>query len=359
MSIMDLGWDAFFQSQWNASNRGACVPGRVVSQHRGVWRVAGDFQECWAKPSGKLRLEADNGAHWPAVGDWVAVEMGCDGSNAMIHGVLPRRSAFVRKTAGKALAQQVIAANIDLAFIVASMDGDFNPRRIERYIAQCWESGARPAIVLNKADACATPRKYADAIADISMEARIFVVSAKSGEGMNALEAMLADRQTVVFLGSSGVGKSTIVNWLLHEARQTTQPVREKDSRGRHTTTSRQLFMLPNGALVIDAPGLRELQLWDAGDGISRAFADIEELATRCRFRDCQHQTEPGCAVRAALEDGALDAGRLENKRKLEREQEFLLRKSDPEKQHEYRKRIKIIFRSLRQDTKSRFKDKN
>lgn len=359
MSIEDLGWNAYFSAIWNAEDRTGCVPARVVAQQRGLWRVAGDSPECWAAPSGKLRDESGSGGNWPVAGDWVAAELCTAGAPAIIQAILERRTKFSRKEAGKRVSEQVIAANVDRAIIVAALDHDFNLRRIERYVAQCWESGASPAIVLNKADACETKHEYIDEVANISVGAPVFVLSAKTGDGVGELEATFVRGQTVVFLGSSGVGKSTLLNRLMGEDRQATQAVRAKDSRGRHTTTAHELLTLPCGAMVIDTPGLRELQLWDAGEGISRAFADIEELATHCRFRDCRHESEPGCAVLAALEEGSLDVRRLDNMRKLEREQEFLMRKMDPEKQHEYKNRIKISFRAIRQDAQSRQKPKN
>ena len=359
MFIQDLGWDPYFEALWIECRSEDCAPARVVSQQRGLWRVAGDFGECWAEASGKLRTESEAGGDWPAVGDWVSAEIRAGQTNATILHVLPRRSRFARKVAGKQIAEQVIAANIDLALIVAALDGDFNVRRIERYMAQCWESGSRPAIVLNKADACAELHERAAEIEGIAMGAPVFLVSAKTGEGANALEVYLKKGQTIVLLGSSGVGKSTLVNRLLKEERQTTFAVRESDSRGRHTTTSRELFLLPSGAMIIDTPGLRELQLWNAADGLSQTFADVDELAAECRFTDCQHRNEPGCAVQAALTEGVLDAGRLESWRKLQREQEFLLRKMDPETGAAQKKRIKILMRQVRERYQHRDKGKN
>jgi ribosome biogenesis GTPase len=330
-----------------------------VSQQRGLWRVVGDFDECWAEPSGKFRKESEGGGDWPAVGDWVSVEMRSEKQNALIQQIVPRRSRFARKVAGKQIAEQVIVANIDVALIVAALDGDFNVRRIERYLAQCWESGARPAIVLNKADACTEPQELVAEIERIAMGVPIFLVSAKTGEGLDALEASFQKGQTVVLLGSSGVGKSTLVNRLLQEERQPTHAVRASDSRGRHTTTSRELFVMPSGALIIDTPGLRELQLWNAADGVSQTFTDVDELAAQCRFTDCQHQNEPGCAVQGALAEGVLAADRLESWRKLQREQEFLLRKMDPETSAAQKKRTKILMRQVKEKYQHRDKGKN
>lgn len=359
MFIQDLGWTEYSAALWNSGERPGCVPARVVVQQRGLWRVAGDFRECWAAPSGKLREESEGGGDWPAVGDWVAVETCTGEPKAIIQEVLARRSLFKRKETGRRIAEQVIAANIDKAVVVAALDKELNARRIERYLAQIWDSGASPVIVLNKADLMEPVSERVAEVEKLAMGAPVFVLSAKTGAGVEAFEASLAKRETVVFLGSSGVGKSTLLNRLLRENRQATKAVRESDSRGRHTTTARELFRLANGALVIDTPGLRELQLWDAAGGLSQTFSDVQTLGEHCRFRDCRHQNEPRCAVRAALEQGELDAGRLENMRKLEREQEFWLRKMDPEKRHEYKKRIKILFRAIRRDGQSRDKDQN
>jgi ribosome biogenesis GTPase len=357
--IRDLGWDAYFEALWGEGAQDGCVPARVVSQQRGLWRVVGDFEECWAEPSGKFRKESEAGGDWPAVGDWVSVELRAEKQNALIQHVLTRRSRFVRKVAGKQIAEQVIVANIDVALVVAALDGDFNVRRVERYLAQCWESGARPAIVLNKADACANSAELAGEIEGIAMGAPVFLVSAKTGEGLEALEGSFKKGQTIVLLGSSGVGKSTLVNRLLQEDRQTTHAVRESDSRGRHTTTSRELFVMPGGAMIIDTPGLRELQLWNATEGLTQTFADVDELAAQCRFTDCQHQKEPGCAVQAALASGILDVDRLESWRKLQREQEFLSRKVDPESSATQKKRIKILMRQVKENYRNRDKGKN
>jgi ribosome biogenesis GTPase len=359
MLIRDLGWDAYFEAVWGERAQDGCVSARVVSQQRGLWRVVGDFEECWAEPSGKFRKESEAGGDWPAVGDWVSVELRAEKQNALIQRVLTRRSRFVRKVAGKQIAEQVIVANIDVALIVAALDGDFNVRRVERYLAQCWESGARPAIVLNKADACAESAELAAEIEGIAMGAPVFLVSAKTGEGLEALEGSFKKGQTIVLLGSSGVGKSTLVNRLLQEDRQTTHAVRESDSRGRHTTTSRELFVMPGGAMIIDTPGLRELQLWNATEGLTQTFADVDELAAKCRFTDCQHESEPGCAVQAALASGILDVNRLESWRKLQREQEFLSRKVDPESSATQKKRIKIIMRQVKENYRNRDKGKN
>lgn len=347
MSILHWGWNEYFEAMWKDAERENAVPARVIAQSRGIWRVAGDFGECPAEAAGKLRLAAEEGADWPTVGDWVVVGLRDQGNAAQIQEVLPRRSQFVRKMAGKKIAEQVIAANVDIALLVSALDGDFNPRRVERYLTQCWESGAKPVIVLNKADICESPREKIAAMEKAAMGVPVCAVSARTGQGFRELKKVLARGQTIVLLGSSGVGKSTIVNRLLGRAIQEVREVRESDGRGRHTTTSREIFALPSGALLMDTPGLRELQLWDASEGISQTFSDIETLAERCRFGDCRHDGEPGCAVRAAIDAGALDTARLENWRKLQRELAFLKRKVDPQATHNEKQRIKQLMRGV------------
>ncbi len=347
-SLEEWGWNSYFEAFWRGGDWKNAVPARVIAQQRKFWRVAGELGECRAEASGKLRLAADEGGDWPAVGDWVVVELHGIDTTAVIQEVLPRRSKFVRKSPGKKIEEQVIAANVDTALLVSALDGDFNPRRVERYLAQCWESGARPVIVLNKVDACEQARGKVFEMARVAMGTAVCVVSARTGQGFSELEEFLGPGQTLVLLGSSGVGKSTITNRLLGETVQEVWPVRESDSRGRHTTTTRELFVLPGGALLMDTPGLREMQLWDAGDGVAQVFADIDSLAAQCRFGDCRHEAEPGCAVLAALEAGTLDAARLENRRKLLREQEFLLRKIDPEARQDWKVRMKSLHREVK-----------
>ncbi len=348
MSLTGWGWNSHFETLWQRGNRKSTVPARVVRQQREFWRVAGDFRECWASASGKLRLAADDGADWPAVGDWVAAEVHGKDTTAVIQEVLARRSKFVRKSPGKKVEEQVIAANVDTALLLSALDGDFNPRRVERYLAQCWESGARPVIVLNKADACDQARGKAAEMQRVAAGTAVCVVSARTGQGFGELQEFLCPGHTLVLLGSSGVGKSTMANRLLGQTVQDVQAVRDGDSRGRHTTTTRELFVLPGGALLMDTPGLREMQLWDADSGVAQVFGDIDLLAAKCRFGDCCHEAEPGCAVRAALSTGRLDPARVENRRKLLREQEFLRRKMDPQARQEEKRRIKEVHRQQR-----------
>ena len=360
MLLQDLGWNGYLEALWKERFGVAesVFPGRVISQQRGLWRIAGEFGECWAEPSGKLRsvADAEGESVWPAIGDWAAAELIGD-ERAILHWVLPRRGVFSRKAPGKRVEQQVIAANVDTAFLVAALDMDFSPRRLERYLAQCWNSGVSPAIVLNKTDECDDVATHVAEAEHVAIGAPVLALSARTGKGMDALEAHLSPGKTIVLLGSSGVGKSTIVNRLLREDAQAVKPTRESDGKGRHTTTARQLFRLPCGGLLMDTPGLREFAPWKVDAGITETFADIEELARDCRFGDCRHETEPGCAVRAATQSGALDEARVESRKKLEREQEFQRRKTDPEAMHEYKTKVSRMMRGVREQYKKRDRD--
>jgi ribosome biogenesis GTPase len=350
MSLQDWGWDSYFETLWSSQNPGNVRPARVISQQRTLWRVAGDFPGLWAKPGGKLRLDAASGADWPAIGDWVVISSESAAGPAQVQAVLPRRSSFSRKEPGKRFIEQVIAANVDTAFIVCGLDDDFNPRRIERYLAQCWDSCVKPDLILNKADICTNLPETLRAAQQVAIGSPVRVISCRTGDGIDQLAEALLPRRTNVLLGSSGAGKSTLLNQLLGRNAQATQPARESDSRGRHTTTARELFALPGGALLIDTPGLRELQLWTRGsESVNDAFPEIEALAAHCRFRDCRHDGEPGCAVAAALAEGKLIPQRLENRRKLLREQDFLLRKTDPGLRRAEKQRFKVISRRLRE----------
>ncbi|MCJ7588297.1 MAG: ribosome small subunit-dependent GTPase A [Candidatus Aminicenantes bacterium] len=328
MDLIDFGWDDYFAAHFGLHAERGLVPARVVKQHRDRSILAGPGGEWAGEVSGRFRHLASGRADYPVVGDWVVVEPGGAGP-ALIQGVLPRRSAFRRKVAGDVVEAQVVAANIDTVFLVSGLDGDFSPRRIERYLTTAWDGGASPVVVLNKAD-------LRDDLEDVILEVEkiapgtpVVTTSALAGGRLDALQPYLVPRKTVALLGSSGVGKSTLINRLLGEERFPTAPIIDVDGRGRHTTTARELVALPGGALLIDTPGMRELQLWADDESLGRSFDDIEELAARCRFADCSHENEPGCAVRAAAADGALDAGRLEGFFKLRRELRFLALKQD------------------------------
>jgi ribosome biogenesis GTPase / thiamine phosphate phosphatase len=330
-ALADLGWDAHFEQSFASYREEGLVAGRVAREDRDrctVWTEAGELT---GTPAGRLRHAAVERGGLPSVGDWVALRPSADGGAGLITAVLPRKSCFSRKAVSAGGPQygpgrteeQVLAANIDTAFLVSGLNEDFNPRRVERYLATAWESGALPVVILNKADLCADlPSRVAEIEASAAGVA-IHALSAAENLGLEALAPYLAPGRTVVFLGSSGVGKSTIINRLLGRALCATGEVREYDGRGRHVTTAREMIVLPAGAVLIDTPGMREIQAWD-GAGVGLVFEDISELARGCRFRDCRHAGEPGCAVIEAIVEGRLDPGRLENYLKLQREQAVL-----------------------------------
>jgi len=267
---------------------------------------------------------------------------------ATIQAILPRRTRFSRKVAGGNTQEQVVAANIDTVFLAQGLDGDFNLRRLERYLLLAWDSGARPVIILNKADLCEDVEARVREVEGVAAGTPVHVMSAKLGEGLDEVQPYLAPGETVALLGSSGVGKSTLINRLLGVERLRTAEVRASDSRGRHTTTWRELILLPNGALVIDTPGLRELQLWDGGASARSVFPDIEALAADCHFRDCEHEQEPRCAVRLAAQEGHLAPERLESYRKLRREANYLASRQDQAAQLETKRKWRAIHRAAR-----------
>lgn len=293
--------------------------GRVVSEAKGEYRVWADGVELAAECTGKMFSRAAGRGELPAVGDWVALEH-VDAQRAMVVALLPRTTAFTRRAAGHGAVEQVVAANIDVVFVVMGLDGDFNLRRIERYLAVAWESGASPVVILTKSDLVDDPEAKAAEARAVAGRAPVLVTSPPHAVGLDAVRVLLGPGKTVAILGSSGAGKSTLANALLARDALRVGEVRAHDQRGRHTTTHRELFVLPSGALLIDTPGMRELQLWDVARGLDAAFEDVAEVAARCRFRDCQHGAEPGCAVREALAAGALDRERYANWSKLQGE---------------------------------------
>jgi ribosome biogenesis GTPase / thiamine phosphate phosphatase len=319
MSLHSLGWSDRLQHELeqarNARPESPLVPARVLVEHRGAYQVEGDDGPRGAELTGKLRHEAVDRLGLPTVGDWVLL-----GDGDRIEAVLPRTSAFVRKAAGARTEPQVIAANIDHVFVVTSANADFNPRRIERYLAAIASSGAAPVLVINKVDLCTDARERVASLGSFAAGLPVANVSALERRGREQLEPYLQQGSTVALVGSSGVGKSTLVNWLLETDALETGAIREHDARGRHTTTRRQLIAVAGGAALIDTPGMRELALWADDAELPGAFADIEALATQCRFLDCQHSGQPGCAIQAALARGELEAGRLAHYEKLERE---------------------------------------
>ena len=302
---------------------------RVAAQFKGTARVLTPRGTFLAKPSGRLMYAAQRREQLPAVGDWVVVRQEGEDSTGLIQEVLPRKSKFSRKEAGEVTEEQIVAANIDTVFLVMSLNRDFNIRRLERYLVMAWDSGANPVLVLTKADLCEDLEGRLQDVAGAAPGVPVVVTSAVTGQGLPELAQHCPLGTTAALLGSSGAGKSTLINHLLGEQRQWVQDVRTDDQRGRHTTTHRELFVMNHGGIVIDTPGMRELQLWDSEEGLDTAFHDVEELAAECQFADCQHSSEPHCAVKQALEHGTLSLERFESYKKLQAELAYLKRKED------------------------------
>ena len=320
MQLEQLGWDTFFSSQFDAIRRDGLVPARIAEQHRNGYIVYAAQGEFAADVSGRFRHVLAGSDGYPTVGDWVSIQLPTGGASATIHGLLQRRTRFVRKVPGGRTAAQVVAANVDMVFLVNGLDQNFNLRRIERYVTEAWGSGAQPVILLNKADVCGDADTLVRAVASVTPGVAVHAMSAMRNEGMDVVRSYLAVGRTIAFVGSSGVGKSTIINLLLGEDHQEVQAVSNAVGKGRHTTTSRSLLLCPGGGMIIDTPGMRELQLWVDEDDVGQSFVDIEMLAGECRFRNCTHTTEPGCAVTAAIADGSLDEERYLSYRKQQSE---------------------------------------
>jgi ribosome biogenesis GTPase len=352
--LTTLGWDATFAADFAPYAAEGFVPARVALEHQHIYRVYTGRDEPLAHVAGRLRHRTASRQSYPAVGDWVALERPHGHARATIQAVLPRRSRFSRKAAGDVTEEQVVAANVDLVFLVSGLDRDFNLRRIERYLVTAREGGASPVIVLNKADIRTDLDAALDEVGRIAGGAPVHAVSSLRREGLEAIEPYLQRGRTIALLGSSGVGKSTLINVLLGEARLRTRSVREKDSRGRHTTTTRELIVLPQGALLIDTPGMRELQLWESDAALDQAFDDIEALAAGCYFRDCRHDAEPRCAVKQAVDRGELPEARLIGYQRLHRELQHLDAKVDQRAASEQKRQWKIIHKGLRRITSKR-----
>jgi ribosome biogenesis GTPase len=328
-SLKQLGWTPEWESAFDKiENNEDLEPARVLEEQKDLLRVGTARGTLRAVTAGRLRHAAAGPEEMPAVGDWVAVEARAPAEGrSRVHALLPRRTALLRKTAFRRTQAQVVAANLDTVFCVTSLNRDFNPRRLERYLALVWESGARPVLLLNKADLCADAEARRAEAETLAMGVPVHTVSARDGLGLDALGPHLVAGETTAVIGSSGVGKSTLINRLAGAELLLVKEIRTDDDRGRHTTTHRQLVRLPAGALLIDTPGMRELALWESEEGLEQAFSEIEEVASRCRFRDCGHDGEPGCAIRAALDDGTLDAERWASYVKLKRELAHLARR--------------------------------
>lgn len=356
MSLEAYGWTSFFARHLEPFARDGLAPGRVVLEQRGLYRLYTEAGEVDAVLAGRLRHFAAGSEDLPAVGDWVVAPppLSSPGGTAVIHAVLPRRSKLSRKVAGARAREQLVAANVDVVFLVMGLDGDFNPRRLERLLVMAWESGARPVVVLNKADLAAEAGARRRETARAAPGVDVLLVSCVDERGLDDVRAAIDAGATIALVGSSGVGKSTLINRLAGRELMATGAVRRHDDRGRHTTTHRQLVPLPSGGLLIDSPGIRELQLWTSEDGFEQAFDDVETLAASCRFRDCTHRGEPGCAVAAAVAEGALEPARLESFRALERELRFLETRRDERARRAEQRKVGKLYRTILSEKKAR-----
>ena len=342
MNLEELGWDAFFAEAFEPYEKDNLIPARVSARHHGPCELFTELGPMGGLPSGKLSDE-----ELPAVGDWVAVRPVPGEKKAVIEAVLPRRTAFTRKEAWQRTVAQVVAANVDTVFIVTSFGFDLNPRRLERYLTAAWDSGSNPVIVVNKVDVADDPEAELLEVEPVLMGVPVHSVSAVTGEGLEALDPYLGKGRTIALLGSSGVGKSTLVNRFAGRELLATGEIRS-DGRGRHTTSHRELVPLPSGAVLLDTPGMRELQLWAGEEVLETTFGEITELAAGCRFADCSHEHEPGCEVRRALGDGTLSEDRYTSYRKLQRELRALEIRKDNRLRSEARKERARFARSQR-----------
>ncbi|HJS72982.1 MAG TPA: ribosome small subunit-dependent GTPase A [Vicinamibacteria bacterium] len=350
MSLENYGWDESYARDFAALGEPGLEPARVVMAAGGAYRLARAAGEASATLSGRFRHRIAASDGYPTVGDWVAI----DEASLRIEGLLPRRTKLSRKASGRKTEEQVVAANVDVVFAAMGLDTNFSPRRLERFLTTVWESGASPVVLLTKLDLCADVEARQREIADVTVGVEVILSSAVDGRGIDQMRGRLLPAKTSVLVGSSGVGKSTIINRLLGRAAQKTRDVIDDDAKGRHTTSHRELFVLPGGALLIDNPGVREIQLFGAEDSLEQTFADVASLSARCRFSDCTHRSEPSCAVLEAVAEGALSEERLESYRALERELQYLRTRQDQSAQRAQKQKWRAIHREMRRSGRHR-----
>lgn len=352
MNLKQLGYNSFFEAYFNEYASEGQIPGRIAIQNLSNFTVYTELGELLGEVSGKFRFETENGKAdvqgYPAVGDWVLLRPFPNEGKAIIDKILPRRNKFSRKEAGEKTVEQIVAANIDVVFIVNALNQDFNLRRLERYLTTVMDNEISPAIILSKADLSEDLDEKIDMVREVAGAVPIHAISVKQNTGLDELNQYFQNYSTVAVLGSSGVGKSTLINTLAGEEKFFVQEISDTSNKGKHTTTHREMIILPNGGLIIDTPGMRELQLWDGGEGVAETFDDIEELAIQCKFTDCLHKNEPGCAVQAAIENGDIDESRLKSYLKLKREVKYIESKQNVKTAIENKKKWKQVHKSLK-----------
>lgn len=355
MTLENYGWNSTFQEEFDKLNAGDLIPARIAIHNKNNYLIYAESGEITSELSGKMLYEIEDGISdegFPVVGDWVAVRAFPDENKAIIQKMLPRKSKFSRKEAGEKTKEQIVAANVDTVFLMTSLNQDFNLRRLERYIVLANQSNAHAVIILSKADLCDNYEEIIEEVKTVSKDIPIHIVSSLKAEGLEELQQYFEGNKTITVMGSSGVGKSTFINALLGYDRMKVNETTEYKDKGSHTTTHRELVLLPGGGLIIDTPGMREIQLWESQQGIESAFDEIEALMENCKFSDCSHTNEPGCAILEALKSGELDSDRYNSYLKLKRESQYFERRHNKKLQIDERKKWKAITKSMRKHNK-------
>lgn len=347
-SLKLIGWDTFFEVNSKSYRQNGFSFARIITEHKERYIVASEKGELGAEVTGKLLYSSESNAHLPKVGDWVAVIIYEEEKKAIIHEVLPRKSVFGRKVTGNKIQEQVIASNIDLLLIVQSLDANYNHRRIERYLVMAYEGEMQPVIILNKSDICPDVKNKLREVKKVFPGVDSFAFSAKTGEGINDLKKIIKEGKTYALVGSSGVGKSSIINRILGYDRQKVNEVRLTDSKGKHTTSSRELILIPGGGIIIDNPGMRAFQLWSSDLGLESVFPEIEKLSVNCRFKDCSHIHEINCVVLNALQTGKLSQEKYDSYLKLRKEAEWIKIKANPDEMQKREDKWKKIHKQVK-----------